>query len=155
MNQARRTALPNSLPVRDMARLQSQSAPIAHAWLLVTPCPALRTAIPNEDFRHLLRWWLGAPLLVGSDATACPLCGEFIDPFGDHIVCCRKNGITERHHAIRDALLAACARVGAAARKEQGCDGGTRDADVLLMAWNKGRHTAVDLVLEHALAPSR
>ena len=119
------------------------------------PSRALRTTLANEDFRLLLRWWVGAPLVLASDSTPCPLCGDYVDAFGDHIVTCRRNGPTERHNAVRDALFAACVQAGAPSRKEQGCEAGTRDADILLLAWNKGRHTAVDLVLEHALAPSR
>ena len=98
---------------------------------------------------------MGVPLLLGTDGTPCPLCGDFVDAFGDHLVACRRNGPTERHNAVRDALFAACVQAGVPARKEQGCEGGTRDADILLHAWNKGRPVAVDIVIEHALAPSR
>ena len=155
VHQARRTFLERAVQVQDSARLFCQSSPFAHAWLLVMPSRALRTTLPNEDFRLLLRWWLGCHLVVGADSTPCPRCGDFVDAFGDHFVCCRKNGMTERHNALRDCLHGACERAGAPARKEQGCEGGTRDADILLLAWNKGRHTAVDLVFDHALAPSK
>jgi hypothetical protein len=39
--------------------------------------------------------------------------------------------------------------------KEQGCEGDTRDGDVLLQGWAKGKNVAVDFVIEHPLAPHR
>ena len=48
---------------RDMARLQSQEGPISSGWMSVLPCRAVRTDIGDVDYRVLLRWWLGLPLL--------------------------------------------------------------------------------------------
>lgn len=34
-------------------------------------------------------------------SLACPLgCGQLVDPFGDHALCCRKNELWERRHRI-------------------------------------------------------
>ena len=77
----------------------------------------------------------------------CPACGEAADAFG-------QNSISERHNALRDALLDTCARNGIPAKAEQGCFGDTRDADLLLVGWSHGRSLAVDLTIRHPLAPS-
>ena len=69
-------------------------------------------------------------------------------------MCCRSNGIAERHNALRDEVLDVCTKSGIAARPEQGCFGDTRDADLLLVGWCKGRNTAVDFTVVHPLAPS-
>ena len=70
------------------------------------PNKAHRTEIPDTEFRLLLRWWLGLPLLpVGATLPGCPLCRGSIDPFGDHFVCCEQNGCTQRHNAFRNACV--------------------------------------------------
>ena len=96
------------------------------------------------------------PLVVVPDVgmVKCPACGDPADVFGDHFLCCRQNGLTERHHALRDAFLDVCTKAGIAARPEQGCFGDTRDADLLLVGWSRGRNTAVDFTVVHPLAPS-
>ena len=96
-----------------------------------------------------------APLVTGCESTPCPLCQDFVDPNGDHLVSCRKNGITDRHNTVRDAFFDICVQGRIPAHREQGCEGQSRDADVLLLSWNAGRHLAVDFVVEHPLAPGR
>jgi hypothetical protein len=64
------------------------------------------------------------------------------------------NGMTERHHAIRDYVFDVCTKGGIHARPEQGCFEGTRDADLLLVGWSRGRNTAVDFTVSHPLAPA-
>ena len=104
---------------RDMARLHSQEGAISNGWMSVLPSRTLRTDISDVDYRVLLRWWLGLPLLpLGRTLPDCPACGEPVDPFGDHFVCCDKNGGTRRHNALRDALFDVLVRNSIPAAKE-------------------------------------
>ena len=140
---------------RDMARLQSQGGPIANGWMSVLPSRILRTDIQDSDYRLLLRWWLGLPLLpLGCTLPGCPLCGEPVDPFGDHFVCCQQNGITRRHNALRDSLFEVLACVAIPSAKEVSCGTLHWPADILLLAWERGHDVAVDLTVTHPLGLS-
>lgn len=137
---------------RDMARLQSQAGPVANGWMAVLPCRALRTDINDADYRLLLRWWLGLPLLpMGRTLPGCPLCSEPVDPFGDHFVCCDKNGSTRRHNALRDALFEVLVQGAIPAAKEVTSNNRRRPADILLIAWERGKDVALDLTVTHPL----
>ena len=49
-------------------------------------------------------------------------------------------------------MLIVCRAAGMNTRKEQAC---ARDAELLLLSWNKGRHLAVEFVLENSRSASR
>ena len=150
-----RSRLCQSGTARDMARLRSQDGPVANGWMSVLPSKALRTDIPDVDFRMLLRWWLGLPLLpTGCTLPGCPLCEEPVDPFGDHFVCCSKNGLTRRHNALRDAIFDVLMQSAIPAAKEVTSRNRRRPADILLVAWERGRDVAVDLTVTHPLSLS-
>ena len=137
---------------RDRSRRACQQGPVATGWLQALPNKALRTEIPDTEFRLLLRWWLGLPILpVGVTLPGCPLCRGSIDPFGDHFVCCEQNGSTQRHNAFRDAFHTMCVRYGVAVEKEAECLAGRRPADILLINWSRGQHVAVDFVCSHPM----
>jgi len=141
---------------RDMARLQCQGGPIANGWMSVLPSRALRTDICDPDYRLLLRWWLGLPILpIGRTLPGCPLCAEPVDPFGDHFVCCDRSGISRRHNALRDAIFEVLVSSTIPAAKEVSCGGRQRPADILLLAWERGRDVAVDLTVTHPLGVSQ
>ena len=140
---------------RDMARLRSQEGPIANGWMSVLPSRALRTDIQDVDYRVLLRWWLGLPLLpTGCTLPGCPMCGEPVDPFGDHFVCCMRNGPSRRHNALRDAIFNALVQSAIPAAKEVTSGNRKRPADILLIAWERGRDVAIDLTVTHPLGLS-
>ena len=142
--------LDSSGSARDRSRRVCQRGPVATGWLRALPNKALRTEIPDTEFRLLLRWWLGLPLLpVGVSLPGCPLCRESIDPFGDHFVGCEHNGCSQRHNAFRDAFHALCTRYGMAVEKEAECIAGRRPADILLLNWSRGQHVAIDFVCTH------
>ena len=135
---------------RDRTRRVCQKGPVATGWLRALPNKALHTNIPDAEYRLLLRWWLGLPILpVGVTLPGCPLCRGSIDPFGDHLVCCDQNGHTQRHNAFRNAFHEMCVRYGIAVEKEAQCVAGRRPADILLLQWSRGRHVAVDFVCTH------
>jgi hypothetical protein len=94
----------------------------------------MRTDINDADYRLLLRWWLGLPILpVGQTLPGCPLCGDAVDPFGDHLVCCEKNGNARRHNALRDAFFDVLVASAIPSAKEVACGGQQRPADILLL----------------------
>ena len=91
--------------MRDVTRFHNQEGPLASAWMSVTPGREGQDCLSDVDFRSLCRFWLGLPLLpMGRCLPPCPACGEALDPFGDHLVGCRKNLLVPRHHDIRDHL---------------------------------------------------
>ena len=92
-----------SLPAREKARFALQRDQKGGPWLGVSPCRALGTEIPNEEFRLLCRYWLGAPLLETSGPLICPKCGNPSDGLGDHMVRCHKNDL--RRETIHGALF--------------------------------------------------
>ena len=141
---------------RDMARLQCQRGPVANGWMSVLPSRAMRTDINDADYRLLLRWWLGLPILpVGQTLPGCPLCGDAVDPFGDHLVCCEKNGNARRHNALRDAFFDVLVASAIPSAKEVACGGQQRPADILLLTWERGRDVAVDFTVTHPLGLSQ
>ena len=141
--------------VRDQARIRCQQGPSAYGWLQVLPNSACRTSFSNRDYTSLLRSWLGLPLFFApSDTFKCPACGDQADAFGDHFVCCTRNGGTERHTAVREELVNVCLAGSIPVEKEQGCFNLTRDADLLFRGWKKGGPLAVDITVTHPMAPS-
>jgi hypothetical protein len=147
--------LQSSVPIRDCVRLERQSRPHAGAWLHAVPNQALDNKFGASDFRTLLRFHLGLPLissnLVGSP---CPLCNTSLDRFGDHILSCQKAGLWRRHHHACEAVQ----NIGVAARygvlSEVPVQGRRRPADLLLTHWHNGQSLAVDITIVHALVPS-
>jgi hypothetical protein len=97
-----------SLPLRDRLRLKLQAQPHSTAWMDVVSGVGPVEAYPPRDYRTLLRWWLGLPLFPGDSAQLCPFCHDAMDSFGDHLVSCKHNKLTERHHDVRRALAKSC-----------------------------------------------
>ena len=81
--------------------------------------------------------------------AGCPLCKDALEPFGDHFVCCERNGNTQRHTKYRDAFVVVCARHGVAVEKEAECLVKRRPSDVLLLNWSRGQNVAIDFVCSH------
>ena len=157
VGKARRQKLRDTCSLRDQARLACQRGRTATSWMHVLPSRQLHTSLSNAEFLSIARFWLGLSLFACPQAFwPCPSgCGQLADLFGDHFLCCPNSGISERHNGCRDFLFDVCIRAGVNTPKEQGCSGKKRQADLLLKAWDKGRDCAVDLTVEHPLAPSR
>ena len=94
----------SSLPARDKLRLQLQHSPHSTSWMDVVPGSGPIVCFPAREYHTLLRWWLGLPLFSGDSAQLCPFCSDTLDPYGDHLVSCRFNKLTERHNDVRKAL---------------------------------------------------
>ena len=138
----------------DSVRLTSQTLPHAMAWTAVLPAPALRTLIPSPDFQGLLQFHLGIPVLPCPD-SACPRSATPLDQPGNHLICCHRNGITQRHGAVQDLVYRIVQRSGLTARKEQSAPDRTRPGDIFISRLDVNGPAAVDITVRHTLAPSR
>ena len=135
IHEARYSAMERSASLRDRCRLACQKGPLATGWLKAIPSRGSRMEMRDGDYISCLRFWLGLPLMVLPNGAfaKCPACGDPADVFGDHFLCCRMNGLAERHNALRDEILDVCNKSGIPARAEQGCFEDTRDANLLLV----------------------
>lgn len=142
--------------LRDQARLRLLRAPGSHCWLSPAPGDGMGTKFPSVDYKALLRWWLGRPLLPQeASGLPCPQCAEPMDIFGDHLVCCQKSGLTERHTILRDALASILRERGAEVRTEVALPDGSVPADVLIPRFDAAGALAIDTTVVHPLAPGR
>ena len=140
---------------RDQCRLLEQSNSVGSAFMAITPSSALHTTFSSDLYRLGLKWWLGMPITVQNQAELppCPGCGNSLDVFGDHLLCCQRINFTKRHSAVQEALAYVLSESGQGFSREvvvpeQG-DRQLRPADLLLRAWDGGKDTAVDLTVVH------
>ena len=158
MNLALASAFKSSLPLRDQARFALQSQAHAGQWMAPPAGSGPTHFYSPSEYRNLLRWWLGAPILpLAWAGTPCPFCTEPLDVFGDHLVACHKNGMTDRHNRVRDALHDML-RHRMAVLKEQGIPGSDtqeRPADIYLPHFDAAGPLFIDCFVAHPLAPSR
>lgn len=70
------------LPARDACRAKLQSYKHTTAWMQTVPNKGMGSLIPGCEYRVLLRWWLGFPLVGGGSGSACPFCDSSMDAFG-------------------------------------------------------------------------
>ena len=78
---------------RDAARVRSCAGPGAGAWLLTVPAHK-GLELDNSTFLTACLLRLGLPLPPALTASAC-VCGAELDPYGDHLFCCKRG--KERH----------------------------------------------------------
>ena len=79
---------------------------------------------------------------------------EPLDPFGDHLLCCKKNKLVQRHNAVRDALALVLKENHVRCETEVAIGGKTRPADVAILGFDPAGPLAVDLVVFHPLQKS-
>ena len=85
--------------------LAAVRAPGSGAWLTATSASP-DTQIPSPLFRTALRRRLRMP--IWDSDTACGLCGEVLDRWGDHAICCSGRGdMVLRHNAVRNIVCSA------------------------------------------------
>ena len=125
---------------------------IGSAFMSVPPSTALHFHLPSDRYRLGLKWWLGLPL-ISVDTDACPGCGQQVDPWGDHLLCCARNNYLPRHNTLQTILCDTLAASGQGHQMEVKIPGHEPDklrpADILLLAWDGGRDTALDLTVCH------
>ena len=141
-------------PVRDRDRLHCIRDALSAQWLEICPTEALGLRLQPDEFIILLKWWLGLHLLPPDQYAECSSCGEPLDIFGDHLLCCRKAGLIQRHNAVVKTVWHHCTAAGLHATPEVSIDGRTRPADLLLSHWKGGGPCALDIAVVHPLAPS-
>ena len=93
------------------------------------------------------------PLIPGDAGRPCPCCGAALDSFGDHLVACQKNHLTQRHHSVRDALQEVLQKFGVACRREVPLANRLQIPGDLAIDHLGGRSILVDLTAHHPLAP--
>ena len=106
----------------------------------------------------MIRWHLGmlvlSPAKAGTSSAKCHLCGDALDAFGDHTVCCPKNNPWQRHFLIQDYLLRQFRSAGIYCLREQSLlHSERREADLLLPNWHGTTTLAIDLTIRHPRAP--
>ena len=110
--------------------------------------------LATSDFRLLLRWWLGLHLTDEPVAT-CHLCGGFVDPFGDHYLCCPRGGFYNRHQTVVAHLSHVAKAAGLRVSFEEIVPEGIRPADMLISSWpTTGTSLAIDVSVVHPLGLS-
>lgn len=153
VHKVRSRRLADKLALRDRARYDLQKMPGTTSWMMVTPNEGLGLKMESRDYRFLLKWWLGMPL-VGPGKKTCPCCEQQMDPFGDHLVSCKLNQPVQRHNALRDALTDELRVHNVVAQKEVPIGGSRRPADVAMPSLDSRGPVAVDLVVHHPLSLS-
>ena len=153
------SALKSSLNERDRARFALQSQPHAGQWMSPPAGCGPYHAYSPREYRLLLRWWLGSSILPDAwSGSPCPFCQTAMDPKGDHLVSCHRNGLTERHHRLRDSLYDLLHSKGIPVLKEQllpGSNSQERPADIYLPQFDAAGPLYVDCFIEHPLSLSR
>ena len=84
--------------------LDACRVPVSGAWLTANPSSA-DTHVPSPLFRTALQRRLRMPLW--DHDSACSMCGEVLDRWGDHALSCGGDKIL-RHNAIRDVVCSSC-----------------------------------------------
>ncbi len=90
---------------REHQRLLRSAQPHASGFLIAVPSCAdgYDTVMSPRVFRTAVLYRLGLPV-VNKGAT-CPMCKQPMDVFGDHAVCCIREGdIIRRHNRLRNLI---------------------------------------------------
>ena len=83
--------------------------------------------------------------------SACSRCGEMMDVYGDHAMCCPRASFVARHQWLADGLARVAALSGAHVQREVAVAGLLRPADLLISGWGP-RAVAVDVTIRRGLA---
>jgi hypothetical protein len=138
---------------------------MAHAsdWLLAPPIPGLGLSLRNDNFRVALKFRLGLPLF--DSGLLCPatskttgvVCGEELDVFGDHALCCHfGTSRLFRHNQMRDIFGHSAKAAGLSAvvieKKNQITGSKKKPGDITVHQYHRGfSSTAFDVTVAHPL----
>jgi hypothetical protein len=137
---------------------------MAHAsdWLLAPPIPGLGLSLQNDNFRAALKFRLGLHLF--EPGLRCPAtsklgekCGEELDVFGDHALCCHYGtSRVFRHNHLRDILGHSAKGAGLSAvvveKKHQITGSKKKPGDITVQQYHRGfASTAFDVTVAHPL----
>lgn len=136
--------------------------PHASDWLLAPPIAGLGLALQSDKFRTALKFRLGIPLY--SEPFPCPAlnnasqaCGEEMDIFGDHAICCRHGtSFLFRHNNVRDILGHSAKAAGLSAvvieKKNQIEGSNEKPGDITVQQYHRGfSSSAFDVTISHPL----
>jgi len=166
--------LSNAVHLSLLGRLRERGSPrmknlllactMGHAgdWLVTAPIPGLGLSMPSDNFRMALKFRLGLPLFdAGSTCPATSksgdVCGEDLDVFGDHALCCHYGtSRVFRHNNLRDILGHAARGAGLAAvvieKKNQITGSNQKPGDITVQQYHRGfSSTAFDVTVTHPL----
>ena len=122
------------------------------SWTNIPPAAARAKPMGHQEFRLLSKWYMGCEVIPDAHVGCpCPKCGKPLDAWGDHLVSCTMNGITQRHCLIQDRLMEIFRRAGYAVTKEESLSRGDRPADLLVQRWEGKGPAAMDLTCVHPL----
>ena len=126
------------------------------------------TAVPSDEdgkdtllrprlFRISVAYRLGIPVI--NEDTPCPLCQQPINVYGDHSVCCTKEGdVIIRHNSLRNLVesIATDGMLSPVAEKKGilGNTSGRRPGDVTIERWAEGKGLCIDVAVTSPLAQS-
>jgi hypothetical protein len=137
---------------------------MAHAsdWLQAPPIPGLGLSLSSDNFRAALKFRLGLPLFEAN--LSCPAtsregesCGEALDVFGDHALCCHYGtSRVFRHNNVRDLLSHAATAAGLTAvvveKKNQITGSKKKPGDLTVQQYHSGfPSSAFDVTVAHPL----
>eukprot|EP00731_Ephydatia_muelleri_P030965 Em0022g479a len=143
--------LENASPA-NKARLLSESASHAAAWLSVVLSIELGLHLEPNEYQVAVWWWLG---LDTSGTAMCPFCpGVGLDALVHHCVTCQ--AVVWRQNLLHEAIASLChtAHLSIAVEKGGGGHDHTRPADVLIAGWDRGKHAALDVIVASPLCPA-
>jgi hypothetical protein len=144
---------------RQTQHLSRLDSPHANAWLTARPSvmDGNDAILPPKVYRTAVARLLRQP--VYSNSAPCPFCQQTMDIYGDHSLCCKKNGdrIT-RHNRLRN-LVFKFADIGLLSPEMEklGLLGETdrsrrRPGDVSIKNWGLRRGLAIDVAVICPLA---
>ena len=132
------------------------SAPHAASRLLVTPSPGLDLHLDPNELQISIQWWLGIDTARGSSCSLFPGLA-LVNRLGNHATTCKWGGsVVTRHNHLRNVIVEFCHRAHLGVRVESG-SGITPDlsriqpVDVLVLNWERGKHTALDITVTSPL----
>jgi hypothetical protein len=147
--------------VRSSNLMLACSTPHASDWLLAPPIAGLGLALLSTQFRTALKFRLGFALY--SEPFPCPAlsaegkaCGEEMDCFGDHALCCHYGpSLLFRHNSLRDILghSARAAGLSAVVEKKNQVEGSNeKPGDITVQQYHRGfPSSAFDVTVTHPL----
>lgn len=138
------------------------SMPHASDWLLAPPIAGLGLALQSDKFRTALKFRLSIP--VYAEPFPCPAlnnagqpCGDEMDVFGDHAICCNHGtSLLFRHNNVRDILAhsaKAAGLSGVVTEKKYQIEGSNeKPGDITVQQYHRGfASSAFDVTISHPL----